>query len=182
MNMSGLSDVTSLPTRESENEEYNVGSDWTDDSDIDKNYEQPTSSDEDSEEFDEMKFQMRASKLFGLLQKLCLLLSMLCLLKTLLGLLFPLMILDDPAVPASDPVVATVIPAVPPSPPAAADDDDDDVPRIIDFQTSMVISKSGFACNCCPWTSMAVRVAARNNAPAYASGPVPEARSADTPE
>lgn len=62
MNKTGLSDITSLPASESETEEDNVESDWIDDSDIDKNHEQPTSSDEDSEEFDEMEFQMRANK------------------------------------------------------------------------------------------------------------------------
>ena len=70
---------------------------------------------------------------------------------------------DDPAVPADD-------------------DGDNDVSRIINFGKSTVTSKSGFRWNCRPQTSTSVRIAARNIVRGYTPGPVPEARSADTPE
>lgn len=64
---------------------------------------------------------------------------------------------------------------------APADDGNNDVSRIINFGKSTVTSISGFRWNCRPQTSTSVRTVACNMR-GYTPGPVPEARSADTPE
>ena len=184
-----LQDIMNNPGSESENEEDNLESDIIDDSDNDKHYEQSTSSDEDSEEFDEMEYLRRASKRQRSIVP---------------PPAVPAAANDEPASPtpgtSAGPAVArgrkrlrrpdrraakALTPAAPPaahdqSPsdpddPAvpltavpADDDGDNDVSRIINFGKSTVTSKSGFRCR--PQTSTSVRTAARNIVRSYTRG------------